>query len=164
MIAAGLLAASACSCSCSKDNGEKSGIKPVDGARYTVYMDGTLQTVHECRVSAVPFNRSWPGHQRTLDQTETAYFVNCEMPDAAKPVTFEIACSRNLNEVIVRPAELGIEVKAGSAVRSDDFKHLDWFRARFRPDLIPVVLNTGSEPLSFGKGRCAVPVACLFGS
>ena len=59
---------------------------------------------------------------------------------------------------------LGIEVKAGSAVRSDDFKHLDWFRERFRPDLVPIVLNTGPEPLSFGKGRHAVPIACLFGS
>ena len=59
---------------------------------------------------------------------------------------------------------LGIEVKAGSAVRTDDFKHLDWFRERFRPDLIPIVLNTGPEPLSFGNGRHAVPVACLFGS
>ena len=59
---------------------------------------------------------------------------------------------------------LGIEVKAGAAVRSDDFKHLDWFRERFRPDLIPIVLNTGTEPLSFGKGRRAVPIASLFGS
>lgn len=59
---------------------------------------------------------------------------------------------------------LGIEVKAGSAVRSDDFRHLDWFRDRFRPDLIPIVLNTGPEPLSFGKGRRAVPIASLFGS
>ena len=55
-------------------------------------------------------------------------------------------------------------MKAGSAVRSDDFKHLDWFRERFRPDLVPIVLNTGPEPLSFGKGRHAVPIACLFGS
>jgi predicted AAA+ superfamily ATPase len=59
---------------------------------------------------------------------------------------------------------LGIEVKAGSAVRSDDFEHLDWFRERFRPDLVPIVLNTGTEPLSFGKGRYAVPIASLFGS
>ena len=59
---------------------------------------------------------------------------------------------------------LGIEVKAGSAVRSDDFEHLDWFRERFRPDMVPIVLNTGMEPLSFGRGRYAVPIACLFGS
>lgn len=59
---------------------------------------------------------------------------------------------------------LGIEVKAGSAVRSDDFEHLDWFRERFRPDLVPLVLNTGTEPLSFGRGRYAVPITCLFGS
>ena len=63
-----------------------------------------------------------------------------------------------------RERMLGIEVKAGSAVRSDDFRHLDWFRERFRPDMVSIVLNTGPEPLSFGKGRRAVPVACLFGS
>ena len=152
MIAAGLLAASACSCSCSKDNGEKSGIKPVDGARYTVYMDGTLQTVHACRVSAVPFNRSWPGHQRTLDQTETAYFVNCEMPDAAKPVTFEIACSRNLNEVIVRPAELGIEVKAAKGVISFVVSHPCQFSVcvNGRRGALHVFVN-GPEPYSVDK-------------
>ena len=59
---------------------------------------------------------------------------------------------------------LGIEVKAGSAVRSDDFKHLDWFRERFQPNMVSVVLNTGPEPLSFGSGRHAVPIASLFGS
>lgn len=59
---------------------------------------------------------------------------------------------------------LGLEVKAGAAVRSDDFKHLDWFRERFRPDMVPIVLNTGAEPLSFGNGRHAVPIACLFGT
>ena len=59
---------------------------------------------------------------------------------------------------------LGIEVKAGSAVRSDDFKHLDWFRERFQPDMVSIVLNTGTEPLSFGRGRHAVPITCLFGS
>lgn len=59
---------------------------------------------------------------------------------------------------------LGIEVKAGSSVRSDDFKHLDWFRERFRPDLISIVLNTGTEPLSFGSGRHAVPISAVFGS
>lgn len=58
---------------------------------------------------------------------------------------------------------LGIEVKAGSAVRSDDFKHLDWFRAKFSSDMPCIVLYTGDNVLPFGRRRYAVPVANLFG-
>ena len=58
---------------------------------------------------------------------------------------------------------LGIEVKSGSAVRSDDFKHLDWFRSRFSPGMVCIVLYTGDIVLSFGAKRYAVPFSSLFG-
>ncbi len=58
---------------------------------------------------------------------------------------------------------LGVEVKAGSAVRSDDFRHLDWFRGKFAPNMPAVVLYTGDKVLPFGRKRYAVPVASLFG-
>ncbi len=58
---------------------------------------------------------------------------------------------------------LGVEVKAGSAVRSDDFRHLDWFRGKFAPDMPVIVLYTGDKILPFGRKRYAVPIAALFG-
>lgn len=58
---------------------------------------------------------------------------------------------------------LGIEVKSGSAIRSDDFKHLDWFRDKFSPGMVCIVLYTGDKVLPFGRDRYAVPFSALFG-
>ena len=56
-----------------------------------------------------------------------------------------------------------VEVKAGSAVRGDDFKHIDWFRAKFAPGAVGIVLHTGDAVLPFGSNRYAVPFGSLFG-
>ena len=32
--------------------------------------------VRECRVSAIPFNRPWPGKQRNYNQSESAGFIS----------------------------------------------------------------------------------------
>lgn len=42
---------------------------------YAVTVDGQAAPVSEVRVSAMPFNRRWPGHQRQIDQTELAGMV-----------------------------------------------------------------------------------------
>ena len=57
---------------------------------------------------------------------------------------------------------LGIEVKAGSRVGPEDFKHMKWFGANLctRP-FVGIVLYTGAEVLSFGERLYAVPMACL---
>lgn len=55
---------------------------------------------------------------------------------------------------------LGIEVKAGSAVSGDSFKHMRWFRDNIIPDrkFIGVVLYTGENILPFGENLWAVPM------
>lgn len=63
-------------------------------------IEGQKIPLHEARVSAYPFNRRWPGHQRSLDQTELVAFAAFEM-DA--PVTMTIKPNREFHDVIVRP-------------------------------------------------------------
>ena len=57
---------------------------------------------------------------------------------------------------------LGIEVKSGSRVGAEDFKHLKWFEENLAErGFVGIVLYTGSEVLSFGDHLYAVPMACL---
>ena len=73
----------------------------------TATANGQVLPVHEARVSAVPFNRRWPGHQRTIDQTEVAYFAALE---ADEPVELCITADAAIESVTVRP--LSKEVQA----------------------------------------------------
>ncbi len=43
---------------------------------YRVFVNGKEISVYACRISAIPFNRPWPGHQRPIDQTARVSFVN----------------------------------------------------------------------------------------
>ena len=58
----------------------------------------------------------------------------------------------------------GIEVKAGSGVGKNDFKHLAWFREHLAKgrQFVGIVLYAGSETLSFGNGMQAVPISVLW--
>ena len=59
---------------------------------------------------------------------------------------------------------VGIEVKAGSLVSTDDFRHMEWFRRNLGGDRWrqSIVLHSGADTLSFGKGKLAVPLSALF--
>lgn len=80
-------------------------------ADYRVSVNGESAPVWSCRVSAIPFNRVWPGYQRDLSQTELAGFVTWETDEAETSVVVE--CLRgdvtNLDDVVVRPLSLGIK-------------------------------------------------------
>ena len=60
-----------------------------------------------------------------------------------------------------------IEVKASSSVSRRDFRHLEWFAhtgpGRTR-EVTAIVFYLGAEKLSFGDGRYALPVSCLWGA
>ena len=45
---------------------------------YEVYVNGEKAELNTARVSAYPFNRRWPGHQRQIDQTELINFLSME--------------------------------------------------------------------------------------
>lgn len=59
-------------------------------------------------------------------------------------------------------ALLGVEVKAGSALGAEDFKHLKWFAKNLaKGEFTGIVLYSGEHTLRFGEGFYAVPLAAL---
>ncbi|MGD8836385.1 MAG: ATP-binding protein [Desulfobacteraceae bacterium] len=61
-------------------------------------------------------------------------------------------------------ALLGVEIKAGSAVNKNDFKHLKWFQNNLamNKEFIGIILYTGQYPASFGNNLWAIPFALLW--
>jgi predicted AAA+ superfamily ATPase len=59
---------------------------------------------------------------------------------------------------------VGIEVKAGSSVSKDSFKHLYWFKNKLAHNkpFKGIVLYTGEHALSFGDGFWALPISSLW--
>ncbi|MBP3580163.1 MAG: hypothetical protein J6K12_02825 [Clostridia bacterium] len=73
---------------------------------YEIKVNGVKVQPDTARVSAMPFNRRWPGHQRSADQTELINFLSLETDEA---LTFEIKPKESFENVIIRPLSLGIE-------------------------------------------------------
>lgn len=72
---------------------------------YRAKINGEQVELNTARVSAVPFNRRWPGHQRGLEQTELINFLRLA---ADEPVTFEITPKKPFEKIDIRPKSLGI--------------------------------------------------------
>ena len=82
---------------------------------YKVKVNSVKAQLNTARVSAVPFNRRWPGHQRGKEQSELINFLSlC----ADEPVTFEIETEKPFENVTIRPLSLGItpEIKEGKII------------------------------------------------
>ncbi len=76
-----------------------------DCALYRVTAEGQRLPLYAARVSAEPFNRRWPGHQRQLSQTEEAAFALFAMDD---PVRVTVTPSFPFDGAVVRPLSRGI--------------------------------------------------------
>ncbi len=77
---------------------------------YTVTVNDIPATLDSARASAVPYNRRWPGHQRTLDQTELINFLSLTHDE---PVTYVITPTKPWDTSVaptrlIRPRALGI--------------------------------------------------------
>lgn len=72
---------------------------------YKVYISGEQIALEKARVSRFPFNRHWPGYQRSLDQTEVTAFASFDI-SGETDVTVE--CEFDFSEVMIRPLSLGI--------------------------------------------------------
>jgi hypothetical protein len=79
----------------------------------SILAGGLPLPVSQCYVSAYPYNRRWPGHQRTTDQREVAYFARLE---GEGPITFEYNPGRQFSVCTIRPlsAKVTPTVKNGT--------------------------------------------------
>lgn len=78
------------------------------GRGFSVRLDGEKLDLHKARVSAYPFNRRWPGHQRDISQSEeicfAAFSMNGSVEVAVKP-------DFDFEEVVIRPLSKNIKYK-----------------------------------------------------
>ena len=82
-------------------------------APISITAGGLPLPVSLCYVSAYPYNRRWPGHQRTTDQREVAYFARLA---GEGPITFRYTPARTFSVCTVRPlsAKVTPTVKDGT--------------------------------------------------
>ena len=59
---------------------------------------------------------------------------------------------------------VGVEVKGGSRIGKEDFKHLKWFKENLAKGkkFIGIVLYSGENTLHFSEDMVAAPIACLW--
>lgn len=82
---------------------------------FEVEINGNKCEVRECRVSALPFNRPWPGTQRPINQSESAGFVSFS---ADEEVEIKVKRKKNFNNALIRPLSknVSVDVKNGEAI------------------------------------------------
>jgi hypothetical protein len=80
--------------------------------RFTLSVNGTNCPVRESRVSAIPFNRSWPGKQRPLSQTESAGY---SVFYSDEEVTLTVKVEGGFDRAVIRPLSKGVKVERISA-------------------------------------------------
>ena len=76
-----------------------------------VFANGKVLNVEEARVSAYPFNRSWPGKQRDISQSEISYFVSTVIKSSENgfvPLHITLESETDFEEVVVRPVSKNI--------------------------------------------------------
>lgn len=79
---------------------------------FSITLNNNKASAVKTRVSAMPFNRSWPGKQRPLEQTEIASYISFE---SDSDVEICLTPKKSFESVTVRPLSKGIipEIKDG---------------------------------------------------
>ena len=91
-------------------------------SRYAVSVNGKKIPAITTRVSAMPFNRFWPGKQRPLEQTEKAAYVFISTDE--EQLDFTVSVAVDFKEAVVRPLTAGIKPSTSSRqVRFSLTKH-----------------------------------------
>lgn len=75
---------------------------------YEVFVNGEKIPVYTCRVSKFLFNRPWPGHQREINQTEIASFVNIVSDEH---IDIKVKVNKKCEKMNIRPYSKNINFK-----------------------------------------------------
>ena len=99
------------------DQFKKSGAYEVPTSQdYKVYINGEEVPVYTSRISAYPFNRSWPGFQRPIEQSELVSFVNL-VADEQVTIEVEPLTKTAYERIMVKPYSKGVKAeKVGGRV------------------------------------------------
>ena len=73
---------------------------------FDILVNGKNINATSVRVSAMPFNRYWPGQQRPLNQTEKASYIYISSNEF--PLEFTLTPKKEFKEVIIRPLSRNI--------------------------------------------------------
>lgn len=77
-------------------------------ADYEVLINGQPCPVYLCRVSAMPFNRIYPGEQRPMNQTERASFISFSADETVK---LQVKCKKQFTNAVIRPLSKQVAVQ-----------------------------------------------------
>ncbi len=134
---------------------------------YSVKINGKEVPLDRARVSKVPFNRRWPGHQRPLDQTEEINFLSLSL---SEPLNFEIIPKRNFENVVIRPLEANIKPEIKDGVISFTLDKPQYFTVEpfgrnnalhIFADPMEEKREDSNEVIYFGKGEHFVDIIYL---
>lgn len=75
---------------------------------YRTFINEKECPVRLCRVSAMPFNQSWPGYQRPLNQSEEAGYITFSADEA---VEIAVECAQKFDRAIIRPLSKKISIR-----------------------------------------------------
>ena len=103
----------------------------------------------------------------TLVYNEIATHVSCH--DEHQLYHYRDREKREIDLIVENDegALLGIEVKAGSTLKKEHFKHLSWFQENLVKEgqlFVGIILYTGEKVVPFGENLWAVPMGCLWGA
>ena len=100
---------------------------------YSVTVNGEEVPVYTCRISKYPFNRAWPGYQRSAAQTDVVSFVNIISDEK---LDFKVKVKFPYEKIMIRPyskeisyvdndgeVSFTIENEGGYVFAPDDFHH-----------------------------------------
>jgi hypothetical protein len=133
----------------------------INTENYEVKLNGVNIELDTARVSAYPFNRAWPGHQRQIEQTELVNFVRF---GCAGENILEVKCKEKFDNFIIRPQSLNFksELTTDGTIRvlmtKPAYFTIEPFGRKnalhiFADPMVEYTTSEAEEVIYFGKGE-----------